>query len=145
MKFFQKRVSKSPKIYAYTEPFDAYRGLIKVGYTERDVLTRMKEHYPTSGPDGINRFEVLFEESSMREDGTSFKDYEVHKILEKSGISRSGKDNEWFRCSIDELKAAVISLKERRTLDIDRVFNFKLRPEQKEAVEITKNYIILWL
>ena len=96
LKFFPNRSNKSPKIYGYTEPSRAYKGLIKVGYTERDVLTRMKEHYPTSGPDGVNRYEVLFEESSMREDGTSFKDFEVHKILEKSGISRSGKNNEWF-------------------------------------------------
>ncbi len=140
MKFFSSRPNRTPKIYGYTEPSREYKGLIKVGYTERDVLTRMKEHYPTSGPDGINRFEVLFEESSMREDGTSFKDYEVHKILEKSGISRSGKNNEWFRCSVEELKAAVIAVKERKSLEVDRVFDFKLRPEQKEAVDITKNY-----
>ena len=82
LKFFPNRSNKSPKIYGYTEPSENYRGLIKVGYTERDVLMRMKEHYPTSGPNGIKRFKVLFQESSMRDDGTFFKDYEVHKILE---------------------------------------------------------------
>ena len=134
MKFFPIRPNRNPKIYGYTEPSDAYKGLIKVGYTERDVSTRMREHYPTSGPDGISRFKVLYEESSMREDGTSFKDYEVHKILEQSGIRRTGKNNEWFRCSVDELKAAVIAAKERKSLDIDRILNFTLRPEQKKAV-----------
>ena len=68
MKFFPSRPEDSPKIYGYTEPSDDYKNLIKVGYTTRDVLARMREHYPTAGPDGIERFKVLFEESSMRDD-----------------------------------------------------------------------------
>ena len=51
MDFFPLRSNKSPKIYAYTEPYPEYAGLIKVGYTEREVSTRMQEHYPTAGPD----------------------------------------------------------------------------------------------
>ncbi len=140
MKFFPSRPEDSPKIYGYTEPSDDYKNLIKVGYTTRDVLARMREHYPTAGPDGIERFKVLFEESSMRDDGTFFKDHEVHAILERGGIERSGKNNEWFRCSVDELKAAVIAAKERQSIDIERTLNFSLRPEQKAAVERTKNY-----
>jgi len=140
MNFFPNRSKNSPKIYGYTEPSDEYRGLIKVGYTERDVLTRMGEHYPTAGPDGIDRFKVLFEASSMRDDGTFFKDHEVHKILQRSGIQRSDSNNEWFKCSVDELQAAVIAAKERTSIEVDRVFNFALRPEQKDAVERTKNY-----
>jgi hypothetical protein len=142
MNFFPNRADSSPKIYGYTEPSTEYEDLIKVGYTERDVSTRMKEHYPTSGPEGVQRYKVLFEESSMRDDGTFFKDYEVHKILEKSGFERIGTNNEWFRCSINDLKAAVIAAKERKSMDIERVFNFPLRPEQQEAVKITKNYFI---
>lgn len=140
MKFFPNRPECTPKIYGYTEPTESYNGLIKVGYTERDVLTRMKEHYPTAGPDGIERFDVLFEESSMREDGTFFKDYEVHKILERKGIERCGSNNEWFRCSVEVLKAAVIAARERKSLEIGRTLDFQLRPEQKEAVEKTKKY-----
>jgi hypothetical protein len=139
---FPTRSNKEPKIYGYTEPSDTYKDLIKVGYTERDVLIRMKEHYPTAGPDGVERYKVIFEESSMRDDGTFFKDYEVHKILEKSGIERTGNKNEWFRCTVNDLKAAVIAVKERKSIDIERVFNFSLRPEQRQAVESTKNYFI---
>ena len=102
----------------------------------------MREHYPTAGPDGIERFKVLFEESSMRDDGTYFKDHEVHAILESGGIERSGSNNEWFRCSVEELKAAVIAVKERQSIDIERTLNFSLRPEQKEAVERTKKIIL---
>ena len=96
----------------------------------------MREHYPTAGPDGIERFKVLFEESSMRDDGTYFKDHEVHAILESGGIERSGSNNEWFRCSVEELKAADCR-KERQSIDIERTLNFSLR-QNKEAVERTK-------
>ena len=74
----------------------------------------------------------------MRNDGTFFKDYEVHKVLTDAGIERVG--GEWFKCSLDEVRSAVIAVKERKSLDFDRVFDFKLRPEQKKAVEKTKNY-----
>ena len=140
MNFFPDRANYSPKIYGYTEPSDAYKNLIKIGYTERDVSVRMQEHYPTAGPDGIERYKVLFEESSMRDDGTCFKDYEVHKILEQAGIKRTGSRNEWCRCSVDDLRATVIAVKERQSLNIGRVFNFSLRPEQKKAIEGAKNY-----
>ncbi len=81
--FFPSRSNNSPKIYGYTELSEKYGGLIKVGYTERSVDERMKEHFPTAGPEGIKRYEVLVEESSMRNDGTFFKDHLVHKILQK--------------------------------------------------------------
>ena len=110
MLFFPKRSDSSPKIYAYTELDDRYKGLIKIGYTERNVLARMKEHYPTAGPKGIERYQVVFEQSSMRNDGTFFKDYEVHKMLEKSGINRIGTKNEWFKCSVKELSSAFIAV-----------------------------------
>ena len=70
MNFFPTRSNRSPKIYAYTEPHPEYKGLIKIGYTSRELEVRMREHYPTAGPDGITRYEILFEQSSMREDGT---------------------------------------------------------------------------
>ena len=57
MSFFPSRSSNSPKIYGYTELSKEYEGLIKVGYTERTVEERMKEHHLTSGPEGIKRYE----------------------------------------------------------------------------------------
>ena len=136
--FFPSRSNKSPKIYGYTELSEEYNGLIKVGYTERTVSQRMMEHYPTSGPKDIKRYEVLVEESSMRNDGTFFKDYLIHKILEKNGYERVG--SEWFRCSVDQLKAAIIAAKNRDSMEPDRVYDFSMRPEQQEAVNRTKAY-----
>ena len=98
----------------------------------------MKEHFPTAGPEGIKKYEVLVEESSMRNDGTFFKDHLVHKILEKNGFERVG--NEWFKCTPGELKAAIIAAKDKESMNLEREHNFSLRPEQKEAVEITSKY-----
>jgi hypothetical protein len=138
MPFFTPRSTKSPKIYGYTEVSPQYEGLIKVGYTEREVNERMQEHYQTLGPTGVDQYKVLFEDSSMREDGTFFKDHLVHKILSSAGFERVG--GEWFRCSTKDLKAAVIAAKDRTSLEIERVADFSLRPEQENAVQITKQY-----
>ena len=83
--FFPSRQELNPKIYAYTENSSKYEGLIKVGYTEREVAQRMGEHYPTKGPAKLQRYKVLLEESSMKNDGTYFKDYDVHKVLKNKG------------------------------------------------------------
>ena len=140
MNFFPTRSNRSPKIYAYTEPHPEYEGLIKIGYTSRELEIRMREHYPTAGPDGITRYEILFEQSSMREDGTHFIDKDVHRVLENSGVQRVGKRNEWFECSVKQLKQAFIAVKERKSVISQRYLDFSLRPEQKEAVIKTKNY-----
>ena len=102
MNFFPPRQHTEPKIYGYTETSSEFDGLIKVGYTERKLKERLKELKGVTGPDDIKRIEVLFEESSMRNDGTFFKDYEVHKVLSDAGIERVG--GEWFRCSLDDVK-----------------------------------------
>ena len=136
--FFPSRSNKAPKIYGYTELSEEYNGLIKIGYTERTISQRMMEHYPTSGPKDIKRYKVLVEESSMRNDGTFFKDHLIHKILEKNGHERVGR--EWFRCSVEQLRAAIIAAKNRDTMEADRVYDFLMRPEQQEAVNRTKAY-----
>ena len=41
----QPRVETTPVIYAYSDT--CYPGALKVGFTTRDVQTRMHEHYIT--------------------------------------------------------------------------------------------------
>ena len=122
MKIFKPRPNKSPKIYGYTELSPEYDGLIKIGYTEREVKDRMKEHYPTLGPKGIERYKVLIEESSMRNDGTSFIDKNVHKILENAGFKNVG--GEWFKCSCEDVKSAIIAAKNKTNIELGRFNNF---------------------
>ena len=136
--FFPSNPDVNPTIYGYTELSSEYEGLIKVGYTERTTYERMKEHYPTKGPDSLNKYQVLLDESSMRNDGTHFKDYEVHKVLKERGFENVG--GEWFRVGVDELKSIILSLKEGTTLELTRTKNFKPRPEQQEAINKTSEY-----
>ena len=136
--FFPPKPKVNPTIYGYTELSPEYEGLIKVGYTERTTSERMREHYPTKGPDSLKKYQVLLDESSMRNDGTHFKDYEVHKVLKERGFENVG--GEWFRVGVDELKSIILSLKEGTTLELTRTKNFKPRPEQQEAINKTSEY-----
>tara|TARA_Y100000814_G_C12359362_1_gene408870 strand:+ start:2357 stop:4852 length:2496 start_codon:yes stop_codon:yes gene_type:complete len=141
MDFFLRRSEKTPKIYGYTELTPAHEGLIKIGYTTRTVLERMKEHFPTAGPVGLKKYKILLEESSMRDDGTSFQDVGsggVHQILESAGFEKVG--GEWFRCSVDDVKAAIVAARNRTVIESSRNQDFSLRPEQKKAIQVTKNY-----
>ena len=136
--FFPQKPDNNPKIYAYTENTPEYKGLIKIGYTARSLDERMKEHYPTKGPSNIKRYEVLLLESSMRNDGSYFLDKDVHKVLIKNGYKNVG--GEWFNCKVNDVKSAIISLKENVKFDTQRNKNFGLRPEQKDAVNKTSEY-----
>jgi len=136
--FFSIRSDFNPIIYAYTETSSKYKNLIKIGYTTQTIEERMSQHYPTSGPEGLARYNVLLIETAMRDDGTSFKDHEVHKVLENSGFIRVG--GEWFKCKIKDVKSAIISVKNRKSLAVSRTIDYKLRPEQNNAIEKTSNY-----
>ena len=74
----------------------------------------MKEHYPTLGPDNIERYTIVYEQTAMRNDGTMFKDYDVHKILKKNKIKNVG--GEWFQCTEAQLKAAIIAVKNMKKI-----------------------------
>ena len=94
--FFQQRPEVTPTIYAYELPgVDSHKGFIKVGYTERDVETRIAEQMHTSAIP----YKILLTESAMRSDGSCFSDHDVHAALRKKGFKQlnAGEDrNEWF-------------------------------------------------
>ncbi len=48
--FFPPRPDAQPTIYAYEDSHPQYAGLLKIGYTTREVKARMAEHYPTVTP-----------------------------------------------------------------------------------------------
>ena len=131
--FFPRQIK--PQIYAYTDK--QFPGLLKVGYTSRNIEERMAEHYPTLLP-GEVPYKIVFIESSMREDGTYFTDHEVHKLLIKSGFDNP--NGEWFKCDVRDVQSAVFTLKNRIENKERRTQNFKLRPEQELAIEKTTNY-----
>jgi len=78
--FFPQRPKSTPTIYAYTLPNDSSRkGQLKVGDTNRTAKERIKEQIGAAR----SKFNILLEESAMRNDGSSFRDYEVHKLILK--------------------------------------------------------------
>jgi hypothetical protein len=136
-KFFPPRPETHPAIYAYEDTNPQYKGLLKIGYTTRDVQTRIAQQYPTLRP-GNPPYRIIFEESAMRNDGTVFDDHEVHRHLRNQKFKNP--EGEWFACSVNDIKAAVIAIKTGERNEENRTLDFKMRPEQEEAVEKTAEY-----
>lgn len=124
----------NPTIYAYTDTH--WQGMIKIGYTTRDAETRIKEQYPIATP--TKTWKIIFEESAIRSDGSSFDDHDIHKYLKNKGIKNP--EGEWFECSLEDLKAAYIAVEKRELNFENRINDFKMRPEQERAVEKTFKY-----
>ncbi len=138
--FLCTRPKVTPTIYAYALPdVPSHNGYIKIGYTDRDVETRIKEQTHTVGL----KHKTLYTTSAMRSDGSCFTDKEIHAVLRRKGIKQlnQGEDrNEWFYCTLNDIKSAVLELKEGIISNENRTANFKMRPEQYDAVTKTVEY-----
>ncbi len=140
---------RHPKIYVYTT--DAYQaapwqgsregaGLVKVGYTDRDVEKRINEQLHGVKMPSATPFTLLLAETAVTDDGRAFLDHAVHQQLVRAGITR--RDGEWFECTADEVLAAIGSIKTGTTLGSLRPrARFGMRPEQREAVKHTAAYL----
>ena len=139
-KYVKPKSEINPIIYAYSDT--RFPGCLKVGDTERPIDVRMKEHYPTLTP-GIS-YEVEHVESALNADGAIFRDYDVHKALESAGFKAlkdpDGKKTEWYKCSVDDVKAAILAVKTGAANVESRTQNFPMRPEQARAVAKTKKF-----
>ena len=139
--FFPLRAKINPTIYAY-KLIDVKNkeNLLKVGYTDRDAKTRVKEQIGATHL----KFEIVLETEAIKEDGSTFSDHDVHRFLKTKGFENIG--GEWFKCSLNDIKSAILQIKTGNENIQNRTQNFGLRPEQKEAIEKTsqyfKNYIL---
>ena len=130
----QKQVKERPIIYAYSDT--RFPGMLKVGFTARSIEVRMKEHYPTLVPG--QSWKVKLIRPAMRKDGSVFSDKAVHRVLRSAHIQNP--EGEWFRCSTREVERAIEAVKNNETTMLQRTQDFKMRPEQKEAVTKTADY-----
>nr|WP_228428980.1 DEAD/DEAH box helicase family protein [Bifidobacterium catenulatum] len=73
----------------------------------------------------------------MRNDGTSFRDYDVHRLLKKKFVCVVG---EWYKCGVDDVRQAIQAVRERHETLTARIQDFAMRPEQKAAVKKTQEY-----
>ena len=139
--FFPLRAKINPTIYAY-KLIDVKNkeNLLKVGYTDRDAKTRVKEQIGATHL----KFEIFLETEAIKEDGSTFSDHDVHRFLKTKGFENI--EGEWFKCSLNDIKSAILQIKTGNENIQNRTQNFGLRPEQKEAIEKTsqyfKNYIL---
>ena len=139
--FFPPRPASCPTIYAYEDTNPQYAGLLKVGYTTVDAQSRVAQQYPTLRP-GKLPYRIVLEEPAMRNDGTVFTDRDVHRMLRLNGVKNP--DGEWFRCTVDKVKAATIAVRDGQLNEENRSLDFAMRPEQKAAVEKTAAYFASW-
>lgn len=139
--FFPPRPDASPKIYAYEDNHPQYAGLLKVGYTTLKVENRLIQQYPTKKP-GKPPYRIVLEESAMRGDGSSFTDRDVHQMLRING--KKNPVGEWFCCSVEDVKSAIIAVRTGQLNEENRSLDFKMRPEQYQAVEMTAAYFQRW-
>ena len=112
-------------------------GLIKVGETTKPTAAeRIKQQLNTAYP-GLKGVDVLLEQEAKRADGTWFGDRDVHRALVAQGIA---KEQEWFECTLDEVKAAIVAVRNGSAYESQRTQDFPMRPEQEDAVALTAGY-----
>jgi len=134
-KFFPPRPEANPTIYVYELiGVPTHIGLLKVGYTVRASEKRIDEQTKTAGI----KYKILLEESAMSKDGSAFIDKDVHRLLRKKKIKNP--QGEWFKCTLKEIKSALIEIKSGIRNEDNRTLDFVMRPEQVEAVDKTIQY-----
>lgn len=136
----------------------AYEGLEKVGDTTIDDYEmdnkpnsadlrkvadhRIKQYMGTAGvPYKLGWAELAYRKS----DNYWFRDYDVHEVLERSGIKKKemGTGQEWFETDLETAKRAITAVKEgRNSIDAPAKNNARikliLRPEQSDAIKKTE-------
>jgi hypothetical protein len=133
--FFPPRLSSNPTIYAYELPDIPYKvGLLKIGQSKRSNEIRIDEQTKTAGI----KYNIVFEESAMKSNGSSFTDTDIHTILRRKGILNP--EGEWFKCSVKDIEAAIREIKTGERTEANRTLDFGMRPEQEEAVSKTISY-----
>ena len=131
----RNKVAETPTIYAYEHiGVPAHKGMLKVGYTTRDVETRVKEQNKT----GNIQYRIVLARPAMRHDGTSFDDHLIHSILRKDHVRNP--EGEWFVCDTYKVERAIAAAIEGKNSMVDRIYNFPMRPEQAKAVKKTSDY-----
>ena len=131
----QNRVADTPVIYAYElVGVPSHKGLLKVGYTIRNPEVRVAEQLKTAHVD----YRIVLKRNAMRKDGSTFDDHAVHRVLRRNGVHNP--EGEWFRCDLKTVERAIASVIDGQETMTERVYDFRMRPEQQRAVEKTSDF-----
>lgn len=144
--------------------YNAYNGLQKIGdasvpddleadftrnsdYLRKYAEKRINQYMNTAGVPYV----LHWAELAVNNKKQFFRDYAVHEVLKRSGISsvplgqdEHGKPNEWFRVSVDDAKEAIKAVKEGRSYlsvssSLSSEEQIEFRPEQLRAIKQTKD------
>jgi hypothetical protein len=127
---FPKKPEAPPRIYAYS--LNNRPGELKIGQTIRDVKTRVAEQTKTAGQHPT----IHVNELAVRNNGTTFTDFEVRDRLKKKGYAPA--ELEWIKCSVDGVLTAVTELRLGLQLLGTHHQTFPMRPEQNIVDPIVK-------
>ncbi len=128
-----------PQIYAYTTPEIArHNGWTKIGYTEQDVDTRLKQQMHTADVE----YKLEWHGNATYEDtGETFHDTDFHGYLRKLDIvSKPG--TEWFEIEPSPAHQRFYEFRENHGIVGDALapVEYRLRDEQERASEKTVDY-----
>lgn len=128
-----------PQIYAYTTPeIKRHDGWTKIGYTEQNVETRVKQQTHTAGV----QYVIHWNYNATYEDGSgTFRDTDFHGYLRKLDVDNE-EGTEWFRIEPKPAKFRLFEFRENRGVisDAPETISYELRREQAEAVARTVDY-----
>ena len=132
----------TPQCYAYTTPgVPKHSGWTKIGFTERDVETRINEQTHTVGVDHKTWWHMRA--AYMTEPFGTFTDKDFHAYLKKLSVDRE-EGTEWFCIAPNTAKGDFVDFTQNHGAvsddDADAVIPYKLRDEQNKAVEIALDY-----
>ena len=123
------------RVYAWsTNEIKKYEGCLKVGQTTQEVNSRIIQSQ------GQARYKYVLEvdELAERADGTIFRDSAVRERLKQKGFENV--ELEWMRCTAKDVLVAIRELQTGAARAGSHSEDFKLRSEQKAAVQKTYEY-----
>lgn len=128
-----------PQIYAYTTPeITRHNGWTKIGYTEQDIDTRLKQQMHTADVE----YKLEWHGNATYEDtGETFHDTDFHGYLRKLDIV--GKPGtEWFEIEPSPAHQRFYEFRENHGIvgDTPTPVEYRLRDEQERASEKTVDY-----
>lgn len=132
----------TPQCYAYTTPgVPKHDGWTKIGFTERDVETRINEQTHTVGV--AHKTWWHLRAAYMTEPFGTFTDKDFHAYLKKLGVDRE-EGTEWFRIEPNAARGDFVDFTQNHGVvsesNADAVIPYKLRDEQNDAVQSAYDY-----
>lgn len=128
-----------PQCYAYTTPCISYHeGWTKIGFTERDVETRIREQTQTAGI----KYDLKWHKNALYEGSyETFTDKDFHGYLNKLGVKRQ-TGTEWFEIDPNLAKNYFNDFRENKGVleSNEDPIPYALRREQDDAVKKTIEY-----